>query len=169
MILVTVGTHEQPFDRLVEAAAQLGGDERLVVQYGTCTVPHGRGEWVDYMSFDELAEQARRARVVVSHAGVGSIVLARRFGHRPIIMPRRPHFGEHVDEHQMQLTRRLAKAGIVTVVEDAEQLAAAVDAPLAVPPPDAQAGSLRGPSALSADVRELLIGLGAARISARAA
>ena len=168
MILVTVGTHEQPFDRLVEAAAALGGDEQLIVQYGTSKVAHGRGEWVDFVSFDELAEYARRARVVVSHAGVGSIVVARRYGHRPIIMPRRPHFGEHVDEHQMQLTRRLAVAGIVTVVEDAEQLAATVAAPPAVPAADGRA-ALSGPSALSADVREVLIGLGAARLSARAA
>ena len=136
MILVTVGTHEQQFDRLVEAAAALGGDEHMVVQYGTSKITDGPGEWVDFMSFDELAEQARRARVVVSHAGVGSIVLARRYGHRPIIMPRRPHLGEHVDEHQMQLTRRLAQAGIVTVVEDAAQLAAAVRTPAAVAPAD---------------------------------
>jgi UDP-N-acetylglucosamine transferase subunit ALG13 len=169
MILVTVGTHEQPFDRLVKAAAELPGDEHLVVQYGTSTLTHGRGEWVDFMSFDELAECARRARVVVSHAGVGSIVLARRYGHRPIIMPRRPHFHEHVDEHQMSLTRRLGAAGLVTVVEDAQQLAAAVAAPPAVAPADARGGSLSGPSALSADVREVLIGLGAARLSERAA
>jgi UDP-N-acetylglucosamine transferase subunit ALG13 len=168
MILVTVGTHEQPFDRLVEAAAALGDREHLIVQYGTSSITDGPGEWVDYMSFDELAEQARRARVVVSHAGVGSIVLARRYGHRPIIMPRRPHLGEHVDEHQMQLTRRLAEAGIVTVVEDAEQLAAAVRTPALVAPADTK-GGLSGPSDLSADVREVLIGLGAARISARAA
>jgi UDP-N-acetylglucosamine transferase subunit ALG13 len=168
MILVTVGTHEQPFDRLVEAAAGLGGDEHLVVQYGTSKLPHGRGEWVDFMSFDELAERASQARVVVCHAGVGSIVLARRYGHRPIIMPRRPHLGEHLDEHQMSLTRRLAQAGLVTVVEDAHQLAEAVEAPPVVAPADTK-GGLNGPSALSADVREVLIGLGAARISARAA
>jgi UDP-N-acetylglucosamine transferase subunit ALG13 len=168
MILVTVGTHEQPFDRLVEAAAALTGDEELIVQHGTSR-PCARGTSVDYMSFDELAELASRARVVVCHAGVGSVVLARRYGHRPVIMARRPHLGEHVDEHQMQLTRRLAKAGIVTAVEDAEQLAAAVARPPAVAPPGSEAGALSGPSALSADVRELLIGLGAARLSARAA
>jgi UDP-N-acetylglucosamine transferase subunit ALG13 len=169
MILVTVGTHEQPFDRLVEAATALPCDEELIVQYGTSTRPSGRGEWVDFMSFDELAELASRARVVVCHAGVGSIVLARRYGHRPIIMPRRPRFGEHVDEHQMSLTRRLEKAGLVTVVEDAEQLAAAVRAAPAAAQAASQGGGLSGPSELSADVREVLIGLGAAPISARAA
>ena len=57
MILVTVGTHEQQFDRLVEAAAALGGDEqhagpvRHVQDHRTA-----RGEWIDFMSFDELAE-----------------------------------------------------------------------------------------------------------------
>jgi len=168
MILVTVGTHEQPFDRLVAAAAALGGDEELVVQYGTSTLPHGRGDWVDFTSFDELAEYASRARVVVCHAGVGSIVLARRYGHRPIIMPRRPFHAEHVDEHQMQLSRRLERAGIVTVVEDAEALAAAVAAPPAVPDSGA-GGGLSGPSALSADVRGVLERLGAARLTARAA
>ena len=69
------------------------------------------GEWHDYLSFDELAEYARDARVFVCHAGVGSIVLARRFGHRPIVVPRRHHLGEHVDDHQLSLARRLAAPG----------------------------------------------------------
>ena len=89
MILVTVGTHEQPFDRLISAVAALPGDEPMVVQYGTSTPMVARGEWIDFMSFDDLAQLAEQARVMVCHAGVGSIVLARRYGHRPIIMPRR--------------------------------------------------------------------------------
>jgi UDP-N-acetylglucosamine transferase subunit ALG13 len=169
MIVVTVGTHEQPFDRLLRAVAALPGDEPLLVQYGTSTVPHGRGEWVDYMSFDELAERSRAARVFICHAGVGSIVLARRCGHRPIIMPRRPRHGEHVDEHQMELARRLSAAGLATLVEDERSLAAAVDAPPAVAPAPASSGARRGPAALSADVRGRLEALGATRISARAA
>ena len=168
MILVTVGTHEQQFDRLVEAAAALGGDEHMVVQYGTSKITDGPASGSTSCRSTSWPSRRARARVVVSHAGVGSIVLARRYGHRPIIMPRRPHLGEHVDEHQMQLTRRLAQAGIVTVVEDAAQLAAAVQAPPTVAPADTK-GGLSGPSALSADVREVLIGLGAARVSARAA
>jgi UDP-N-acetylglucosamine transferase subunit ALG13 len=169
MIVVTVGTHEQPFDRMLRAVAALGGDEPMLVQYGTSTITQGPGEWVDFLSFDELAGRAKDARAFVCHAGVGSIVLARRCGHRPIIMPRRPEHGEHVDEHQLELSRRLHAAGLVTVVEDEHELAAAIRNPAAVPPPGADAGSLRGPSALSADVRGVLERLGAARVSARAA
>jgi UDP-N-acetylglucosamine transferase subunit ALG13 len=169
MIVVTVGTHEQQFDRLARAVIALGDSEPMLVQYGTCTITDGPGEWVDFLSFDELAERAKDARAFICHAGVGSIVLARRCGHRPIIMPRRPELGEHVDEHQLELSRRLHKAGLVTVVEDEQQLAAAVRNPAGVPELGSTAGSLHGPSALSADVRSLLDGLGAARLSARAA
>jgi UDP-N-acetylglucosamine transferase subunit ALG13 len=131
MIVVTIGTNEQPFDRLIRAARALETDE-LLVQYGSSREPHGRGEWVEFLSFDELAEKAREARAVVCHAGVGSIMLARRCGHRPIVMPRRHHLGEAVDDHQVFLAKRLAKSGIVTLVEDEAQLAAALAAPSAV-------------------------------------
>jgi UDP-N-acetylglucosamine transferase subunit ALG13 len=164
MIVVTVGTHEQPFDRLVGAAAALGrADEPLVVQYGSSQIPHGPGEWVDYLSFDELARRARDARAFVCHAGVGSIVLARRCGHRPIVMPRRPELGEHVDGHQLELSRRLEQSGIVTVVHDEAQLLAAVGQPLAVATP--ASGGLPGADALSAHVRDVLAGLGTSRLT----
>jgi UDP-N-acetylglucosamine transferase subunit ALG13 len=160
MIVVTIGTNEQPFDRLIRAARALDTDE-LLVQYGSSREAHGRGEWVEFLSFDELAERARAARAFVCHAGVGSIMLARRCGQRPIVMPRRHHLGEAVDDHQLFLAKRLAKSGIVTLVEDEAQLAAAVGAPLAAP--SAAQGGLDGAGALSADVRALLSELGAAR------
>ena len=163
MIVVTVGTHEQPFDRLMKAVVALGDSEPMLVQYGTSTLRNGRGEWIDFLSFDDLAQLAEQARVMVCHAGVGSIVLARRYGHRPIVMARRPKFGEHVDEHQLELSRRLHQAGLVTVVEDELELAAAVRNPDAIPAAGTTPTALYGPSALSADVRGILEGLGAAR------
>lgn len=168
MIVVTVGTHEQPFDRLVEAAAELAGDERLVVQYGTSRRTHGAGEWHDYLSFDELAEYARDARVFVCHAGVGSIVLARRFGHRPVVVPRRHHLGEHVDDHQLSLAGRLGRAGVVTVLEDTDALGTVVEArvaPGAVPTGDL----LPGPDALGTALHSVLAELGTARHTQAAA
>lgn len=162
MILVTIGTNEQPFDRLVRAAGRLGGEEPLFVQYGASQVSHGRGEWVDFLSFDDLMSRAREARVFVSHAGVGSIMLARRCGLRPVIVPRRHHLGEAVDDHQLPLARRLAAAGMATLVEDADQLEDVLHAP--EPPAfDASVAGVAGARALSADVRQALTGLGVAR------
>lgn len=161
MILVTIGTNEQPFDRLIRAAAALEGDEPLLVQYGASREPHGRGEWVDFLSFDDLAERARESRVVVCHAGVGSIMLARRCGHRPVVVPRRHHLGEAVDDHQLHLARRLAQSGIVTLVEEIEDLPAAIAA--ADVATLGESSPLRGAGALTADLRQALDALGAAR------
>jgi UDP-N-acetylglucosamine transferase subunit ALG13 len=162
MIVVTVGTNEQPFDRLVRAAAALGGDEPLLVQHGASQVPHGRGEWVDFLPFDELERRVAGARALVCHAGVGSIMLARRCGKRPIVMPRRHHLGEAVDDHQLPLARRLAVAGLVTLVEDEQGLQSALRAP---EPPVAAVRRVDGAVALSADVRAVLERLGAAPLS----
>ena len=126
MILVTVGTNEQPFDRLVRAAAALGGHEPLTVQYGASQVEHGRGRWVDFISFDELSELSQEASAVVCHAGVGSIMLARRCGKLPLVVPRRLHLREAVDDHQLPLARRLDAEGLVQLVEDVDELAAAL-------------------------------------------
>jgi UDP-N-acetylglucosamine transferase subunit ALG13 len=168
MILVTVGTNEQPFDRLVRAAARLGGEEHLLVQHGSSLVAHGRGEWIDYLPFEALAAKAAEARVVVCHAGVGSIMMARRCGRRPVVVPRRHHLGEAVDDHQLPLARRLAEAGLVTLVEDESRLEALVyaDDSLAAAPRTAR---LEGAAQLSSEVRELLAGFGAAPFSGRAA
>lgn len=155
MIVVTIGTNEQPFDRLVRAAAALSEVEDVLVQYGASREPHGRGEWVEFLSFDELAERMRGARAVVCHAGVGSIMLARRCGHRPVVVPRRVQLGEAVDDHQLNMARRLDAAGIVTLVEDERDLAAAVGAGDAAPAAGATPG-LAGAAALAADLQGFL-------------
>jgi UDP-N-acetylglucosamine transferase subunit ALG13 len=131
MILVTVGTNEAPFDRLLLA---LGGrqpvdGEQLVVQHGPSSVRPPGAECVDYLPYDELADAIRRARVVVTHAGVGSIMTSLSNGRRPIVVPRLARYGEAVDDHQIGLGRRLAAEGLVTCAETEEAIREALDAP----------------------------------------
>jgi UDP-N-acetylglucosamine transferase subunit ALG13 len=155
MLLVTTGTNEQPFDRLVRAAAELAADQPAFVQYGSSRAPHGPGEWVDFLDFDVLAERMRDARAVLCHAGTGSIMLARKCGHRPVVLPRRVHLGEAVDDHQLHMGRRLHAAGIVSLVEDERELATALAAGTGI-----EAGrrdeQLAGAAALAADLRGFL-------------
>ncbi len=161
MILVTIGTNEQPFDRLIRAAAGLAGDERLLVQHGSSRVAHGRGEWVDFIPFEVLSAHMREARVVICHAGVGSIMLARRCGKRPIVVPRRLHLGEAVDDHQLPIARRLHASGIVTLVEEVELLPEAIStADDQSVPPGGEGES--GAQSLAGDLRKFLEGLVAA-------
>jgi UDP-N-acetylglucosamine transferase subunit ALG13 len=128
MIFVSVGTHEDPFDRMLTAVDELELDEPIVVQHGpSCVRPGEAQRSVDYLPFDDVVEYVREARAVLMHAGVGSVMIALANGKRPIVMARRHEFGEHVDDHQVELARRLESGGLVTVVDDAESLTAALE------------------------------------------
>jgi UDP-N-acetylglucosamine transferase subunit ALG13 len=128
MIFVSVGTHEAPFDRMLELVYGLELDEELVVQHGPSTVRCDRATEVDYLPFDDVVAAIRAARVVVMHAGVGSAMISLANGKRPIVVARRQRFEEHVDDHQVELARRLEASGLVTVVDDADSLRAALAA-----------------------------------------
>jgi len=148
VIFVTLGTQAYPFDRLLGGLDGL--DEELVVQGGASSHrPAGAG-WFDYLEYPQLVEYVRRARAVVSHAGVGSVMTAVAEGKRPLVVPRLHRFGEAVDDHQVPFARRLAEAGLVTLVEDPAGLPAA----LADPPPLAERAASE--SSLAADLRAYL-------------
>jgi UDP-N-acetylglucosamine transferase subunit ALG13 len=126
MIFVTVGMNEFPFDRLLYAVDSLANDEPLIVQHGVSAVRPGGAECVESLSFDRLVESMNLARRVVAHAGVGSVMVALATGRRPILMPRRQKFGEHIDDHQVGFAYRLREAGLADVIECAADLSAAV-------------------------------------------
>ncbi len=151
MIFVTVGTNEARFDRLLHGIAHLPIDEELVVQHGhSSPIDSPNAELVDFLPFEGMVEAIRRARVVVTHAGVGSVMVALANGKRPVVVPRRKSFGEAVDDHQLQLGRRFAAAELVTLVESQEALGAALVREQAASP------ILPTSSSLAADLRSFL-------------
>jgi len=122
MILVTTGSAGDPFDRLLGVIERFETDEEIVAQVGPSSLRPRNARCVEYFPFGELMEIAGRARTIVAHAGVGSILLCRAVGKAPIVVPRLPRLGEAVDDHQLVLARRLAEAGAVTLVEDVGEL-----------------------------------------------
>lgn len=150
MILVTIGT-SVPFDRLLEGVRRIRTDERVIVQRGLSGWCADSVECVDFMSYPALVEHVRSARLVVTHAGVGSILVCLQNGKRPIVTPRLHRFGEAVDDHQVDLGRRLHDAGVVTLVEDLDLLPGVVEA--AAP---ATREALPARRALADDLREYL-------------
>jgi UDP-N-acetylglucosamine transferase subunit ALG13 len=127
MIFVTVGTNEARFDRLLNGVAGIPPGEEMLVQHGPSPVRPTGATCVDYLSFDDLVGAVRRARVVITHAGVGSIMAAVANGKRPVVVPRLARHGEAVDDHQLPLARRLATAGLVTLLEDPAGLPSALE------------------------------------------
>jgi UDP-N-acetylglucosamine transferase subunit ALG13 len=124
MIFATVGSSTIPFDRLVRALGSMETDEDLVVQTGVSTVRPRRAKVLDYLGYDDFVALIRSARIVVTHAGAGSVITALGEGKRPIVVPRRAAQREAVDDHQVAFARRAAELGLVTLVEDVSLLAA---------------------------------------------
>jgi len=151
VIFATCGSSPARFDRLMDALAALPPDQ-LHVQHGPATPPPcARAD--EFVSFGRMVELIEAADVVVSHAGVGSIMCALRAGHVPIVFPRLKRYGETVDDHQAELAEALERRGNVIVVWNATEL---VDAVASVPP---RGGSRAlGAESLGAAVRAAIWG-----------
>lgn len=123
MILVTLGTHPQPMQRLVPELARLARELPELgpfhAQLGATEVPEG---WTHHsvMPATELADEIAAADIVIVHGGPATIAQARALGHVPIVVARRR--GEHVDDHQVHYARRLAAAREILLVEDETDL-----------------------------------------------
>lgn len=136
LVLVLVGTDYHPFDRLVSwadawATAHPDG-ARVLVQRGTSEAP-AVAPSVAYLDHAELQTTMAEAAVIVSHGGPSTIAESRRIGTVPIVVPRDPARGEHVDGHQMRFAARLEQDGLVLRAADADALAGYLDAALADP------------------------------------
>jgi UDP-N-acetylglucosamine transferase subunit ALG13 len=82
------------------------------------------------MDVDSLMSTLKGSDVVVCHGGPGSIMEARATGHVPIVVPRERQFGEHVDDHQVRFSTRLARDGMVVLARDEAAFRSAVTAQL---------------------------------------
>ena len=123
MIFVTVGTTHFPFDRLIEAVATLPlHDEELIVQRGASRVQVPGATVSHFLPFGDVEALVRRSRLVISHAGVGSIMVALAGGRRPIVVPRLARYGEAVDDHQVEIASHLAAERRVIVAHDVAEL-----------------------------------------------
>ena len=130
LIFLSLGTHEQPFDRALELVPALARAEDVVVQHG-----HTRARrellnvsWLEFVSYEELVALMRRASTVACHAGVGTIMTALSLGKIPLVMPRLRELNEHVDDHQLQIAAALAKRGLVVSYLPGDDLLESVDA-----------------------------------------
>lgn len=127
MIFVTVGTHEQPFNRLVECMDNLKKDgtitEDVVIQTGYSTYEPKYCKWQKLFPYQEMVKLVAEARIVITHGGPSSFIMPLQIGKTPIVVPRRHEFNEHVNNHQVSFVKAVAeRMGTIIVVDDIEQL-----------------------------------------------
>ncbi len=118
-IFVTVGT-QLPFDRLVKQVDWWAGSNHCTVfaQIGRTQMQPRNIEWRDFLEVEEANERIRSADLLITHAGMGTILTRLETGKPLIVMPRIASLGEHRNDHQLATVRRLGHLPLITVIRD---------------------------------------------------
>ena len=113
MIFVTVGTHEQPFDRLVKCIDQMIADgkikEEVIIQKGYTDYEPQNCECHKLIGYEDMKKYIADARIVVTHGGPASFVAPLSIGKIPVVVPRQYKYNEHVNDHQLEFAREVEK------------------------------------------------------------
>lgn len=109
MIFVTVGTHEQQFNRLIQKVDELKRDgiirEDVFIQTGFSTYEPQYCQWKKLLSYDEMNEMYEKADTIITHGGPASFMKALELKKIPIVVPRQAQFDEHVNDHQVEFVK----------------------------------------------------------------
>lgn len=123
VIFATVGT-QLPFPRLIKTLDQIAGRHGLEVMAQTSDPGGGAAHievrpYIDPREFDRFV---RAADVLVGHAGIGTVLTAKKFGKPLIIFPRRASLNEHRNDHQLATASKLGHVQGVHVAWDDDEL-----------------------------------------------
>lgn len=135
MVFVTIGT-QAPFDRFIKIIDKIAADidEEIIVQTPPTSFVAQHIKIVDFISPDRFNDYIDNARIVVAHAGMGSIISSLSKGKPIIVFPRLASLGEHRNEHQMATARQLEKMHYVYAAYEETTLRKLITTPsLAVP------------------------------------
>lgn len=132
MIFVTVGTHEQPFNRLIQEVDHLVETgvikEEVFIQTGYSIYEPKFCQWSRLISFDQMSKFMQKADIIITHGGPATFMSAIANGKKPIVVPRQEKFGEHVNDHQVDFARNVAKRmGTIILVEDVDKLGETIE------------------------------------------
>ena len=129
MILVTTGG-QSPFDRLVRTVdewAATHGRSDFFAQIGAGEYEPRAMPWTRFLHADEFQRRVAEAELVVSHAGMGTILTCLELGVRLLVLPRRASLRETRNEHQLATARYLKQRNLVAVADDEACLSRLLD------------------------------------------
>lgn len=122
MIFVCVGSREYPFNRLFEELDRLvestSFDVQVFAQIGTSSYLPKYIQFERFMDRESFNKHQSEAQLIISHAGAGALIGALKKGKKVISVPRLEKYGEHIDDHQLQISRMLADEGYLREVID---------------------------------------------------
>ena len=125
MIFVTVGTHEQQFNRLIKTIDKMVEDgeikEEVVIQKGYSDYEPKHCKSYKLIGYDEMQKYMDEARIVITHGGPSSFIEPLTKGKVPIVVPRKKEFNEHVNNHQVEFTREVKKRMKNIILAESDQ------------------------------------------------
>ncbi len=123
MILVVTG-FMYGFERLIKKMDEIAAkiEEIVIIQIGLTEYLPKNAKYFKFASDEQYNKHFKNARIIVSHAGVGTILTARKFKKPLIIVPRQKKYKEHIDDHQMEIARELESYKNIKVVYNVDKL-----------------------------------------------
>ena len=130
MILVTLGTQDKNFVRLLEKIDQLINNglikDKVIVQAGFTKYNSENMEIFDLIPQDEFNDLMDKADIIITHGGVGNIISALEKNKKVIAVPRLAKYGEHINDHQNQIIAKFNALGYIIGLQDVDELDDAV-------------------------------------------
>ena len=130
MIFVCVGSRDYQFNRLLKKLDELvaNGDiqDKIVAQIGQSEYEPQNYEWYRFLDRDAFKQYQNDADLIISHAGTGALIGALKLEKQVIAVPRLAKYGEHIDDHQTQISSVLTEEGYLREVLDMDELGNAI-------------------------------------------
>ena len=131
-IFITLGSQKFQFNRLLKAVDELCEKgivdaEGVFAQIGYSDYLPRSFEYKQFLDRDEFDKEMGKADIVITHGGTGAIIGAVKKGKKVIAVPRLAKYGEHVDDHQLQLIKQFDDLNLICSCQDTSELEAALD------------------------------------------
>lgn len=125
MIFVTVGTHEQPFDRLLKWIDKMVEEEKIkeevIIQKGYTDYEPKNCKSYKLIGYEDMQKHIAEARIVVTHGGPASFIAPLSIGKIPIVVPRQKDYNEHVNNHQLEFAKEVERRMKNIIVAETEE------------------------------------------------
>lgn len=128
---VTVGSQKFQFNRLLQSVDSCVCSNSIITsafaQTGCCEYVPVHMQHAAFLNRNEFAQRVKDAQIIITHGGTGAIVNALKAGKPVVAMPRRVKYGEHVDDHQVQIVEQFAEVGLIEPCIEAADMANACE------------------------------------------
>lgn len=122
MILVTLGTQDKSFERLLKAIDDKINEgkikDRIVVQAGMTRYQSKNMEIYDFVAYDKFDELIDSCDILITHGGVGSIITGLKHNKKVIAAARLKEYKEHTNNHQLQIIENFSASGYIIKLDD---------------------------------------------------